>query len=143
MHLAIEQARIAERCDEVPIGAVLIDPNGNIKQAGHNLVVKDSDPTAHAEMNVIRKECASLKNKRLIGYRLFVTLEPCPMCASAISFARISEVIYGASDEKSGGIDYGPKIYSHPQTHHKPKVVKGIYKEICSRLLKDFFKMRR
>ena len=83
MHLAIEQARIAESCNEVPIGAVLIDPEGNIKQSSHNLVIGNSDPTAHAELNVIRRECRSLKNERLNGYSLFVTLEPCPMAATA------------------------------------------------------------
>ena len=143
MHLAIEQARIAESCNEVPIGAVLIDPEGNIKQSSHNLVIDNSDPTAHAELNVIRRECRSLKNERLNGYSLFVTLEPCPMCATAISFARISKIVYGASDRKSGGIEVGPKIFTHSQSHHKPEIVKGINQEICSHLLKNFFKLRR
>ena len=143
MHLAIEQARIAESCNEVPIGAVLIDPEGNIKQSSHNLVIANSDPTAHAELNVIRRECRSLKNERLNGYSLFVTLEPCPMCATAISFARISKIVYGASDRKSGGIEVGPKIFTHSQSHHKPEIVKGINQEICSHLLKNFFKLRR
>ena len=143
MHLAIEQARIAETCNEVPIGAVLVDPEGKIKQSGHNLVIGNSDPTAHAELNVIRRECRSLKNERLNGYSLFVTLEPCPMCAAAISFARISKIVYGASDRKSGGIEVGPKIFTHSQSHHKPEIVKGINQEICSRLLKNFFKLRR
>ena len=143
MHLAIEQARIAESCNEVPIGAVLIDPEGNIKQSSHNLVIGNSDPTAHAELNVIRRECLSLKNERLNGYSLFVTLEPCPMCAAAISFARISKIFYGASDRKSGGIEVGPKIFTHSQSHHKPEIVKGINQEICSHLLKNFFKLRR
>ena len=143
MHLAIEQARIAESCNEVPIGAVLIDPEGKIKQASHNLVIGTSDPTAHAELNVIRRECRSLKNERLNGYSLFVTLEPCPMCATAISFARLSKIVYGASDRKSGGIEVGPKIFTHSQSHHKPEIVKGINQEICSHLLKNFFKLRR
>ena len=143
MYLAIEQARIAESCNEVPIGAVLIDPEGNVKQSGHNLVISNSDPTAHAELNVIRRECQSLKNERLTGYSLFVTLEPCPMCATAISFARISKIFYGASDRKSGGVEVGPKIFTHSQSHHKPEIIKGINQEICSNLLKNFFKMRR
>ncbi len=143
MYLAIEQARIAESCNEVPIGAVLIDPKGNVKQSSHNLVISNSDPTAHAELNVIRRECRSLKNERLTGYSLFVTLEPCPMCATAISFARISKIFYGASDRKSGGVEVGPKIFTHSQSHHKPEIIKGINQEICSNLLKNFFKMRR
>ena len=143
MHLAIEQARIAESCNEVPIGAVLIDPAGNIKQSSHNLVIGNSAPTAHAELNVIRRECRSLKNERLNGYSLFVTLEPCPMCATAISFSRISKIVYGASDRKSGGIEVGPQIFTHSQSHHKPEIVKGINQEICSHLLKNFFKLRR
>ena len=143
MHLAIEQARLAQSCNEVPIGAVLVDPEGHIKQSSYNLVIRNSDPTAHAEMNVIRQECASIKNERLLDYRLFVTLEPCPMCASAISLARISKVYYGASDKKSGGVELGPKIFSHSQIHHKPKIIKGINEDICSRMLKKFFKARR
>ena len=143
MHLAIEQARIAETCNEVPIGAVLVDPQGKINQSSHNLVIGNSDPTAHAELNVIRRECRSLKNERLNGYSLCVTLEPCPMCATAISFARISKIVYGASDRKSGGIEVGPKIFAHSQSHHKPEIVKGINQEICSHLLKNFFKLRR
>ncbi len=143
MYLAIEQARIAESCNEVPIGAVLIDPEGNVKQSGYNLVISNSDPTAHAELNVIRRECRSVKNERLTGYSLFVTLEPCPMCATAISFARISKIFYGASDRKSGGVEVGPKIFTHSQSHHKPEIIKGINQEICSNLLKNFFKMRR
>ena len=143
MDLAIEQARKAEACNEVPIGAILVDQDGNIKQSAHNLVVTLSDPTAHAEINVIRMQCNSLNNERLKGYSLYVTLEPCAMCAAAISSARISTVVYGASDKKSGGIEIGPKIFTHPQSHHKPEIIKGISKETCSKLLKNFFQLRR
>jgi len=143
MHLAIEQARIAEKLNEVPIGSVLIDPAGIVKQASHNLVIKNCDPTAHAEINVIRMECHAIQNERLTGYQIISTLEPCPMCASAISKARIALIHYGASDAKSGGIESGPKIFSHSQMHHKPKITTGTEKAICSELLKNFFQSRR
>ena len=143
MHLAIEQARIAEKLDEVPIGSVLVDPVGRVKQASHNMVKKNCDPTAHAEMNVIRMECQAIQNERLPGYQLISTLEPCPMCASAISQARISLIHYGASDEKSGGIESGPKIFSHFKAYHKPKITKGTEETLCSELLKKFFKSKR
>ena len=143
MHLAIEQARIAEMLNEVPIGSVLVDPEGRVKQTSHNTVIKNCDPTAHAEMNVIRMECYAIQNERLPGYQLISTLEPCPMCASAISQARIARVHYGASDSKSGGIESGPKIFSHSQVHLKPKITKGTENALCSELLKNFFKSRR
>ena len=143
MHLAIEQARIAEKLDEVPIGSVLVDPMGIVKQASHNMVIKNCDPTAHAEMNVIRMECQAIQNERLPGYKIISTLEPCPMCASAISQARISQIHYGTSDAKSGGIESGPKILSHSQSHHKPNITKGTEKALCSELLKKFFESRR
>lgn len=143
MQIAIKQAKLAADQGEVPVGAVLVDSTGLVKQVGHNQVIQNSDPTCHAEINVIRMECAILKNERLTGYRLFSTLEPCPMCSTAISLSRISELVYGASDEKSGGVTVGPRIFSHAQIHHKPKIVGGIEASVCSNLLKGFFKSRR
>ena len=143
MHFAIEQARKAAKCSEVPIGAILVNPDGIIKQSSHNLVLRKSDPTAHAELNVVRAECESINNERLLNYRLFVTLEPCAMCAAALSYARVSQIVYGASDKKSGGVECGPKIFTHSQIHHKPEIIGGVNKEICSEIIQNFFKLRR
>jgi len=143
MDAAIKQALQAKDNGEIPVGAVLTDKHGNIVAESGNLTICDHDPTAHAEINVIRARCKELGTQRIPDHDLYVTLEPCPMCASAISNARIRRVYYGAYDPKSGGIDHGPKIYSHDQCHHKPEIISGIKEKECADLLKDFFEERR
>lgn len=136
------EARAAAARGEVPVGAVIAGPDGVIAQAG-NRTRELHDPTAHAEMLVIRAACAALGQERLTGYDLYVTLEPCPMCAAAISNARIARLYYGAADPKSGGIGQGPRVFSHPQCHHVPEVYDGIDAAASEVLLKDFFASRR
>lgn len=143
MEVAIKQAMIARDNGEVPVGAVLTDSNGVIVAQSGNLTLANYDPTAHAEMNVIRARCAEMKTQRIPEHDLYVTLEPCPMCASAISNARIRRVYFGAYDPKSGGVDHGAKIFSHDQCHHKPDVVGGVMEDQCADLLKEFFEDKR
>lgn len=143
MDLALEQARAAEARGEVPVGAVLVSPDGKIVAQAGNRTRELSDPTAHAEILVIRQACATLGTERLPGHDLYVTLEPCPMCATAISAARVARVYYGAADPKSGGIAQGPRIFSHPQCHHVPEVYDGIGAAESEALLKAFFARRR
>lgn len=142
MDIALQEARAAAVRGEVPVGAVVIGPDGVIAQAG-NRTRECNDPTAHAEILVIRAACAALGQERLTGCDLYVTLEPCPMCAAAISNARIERLYYGASDTKSGGVRQGPRIFSHAQCHHKPEVYEGISATASERLLSDFFANRR
>jgi len=127
---------------EVPVGAVVVGPQGIVSQAG-NRTRELNDPTAHAEILAIRAACAKRGQERLTGYDLYVTLEPCPMCAAAISNARIARLYYGASDAKSGGVGQGPRIFSHPQCHHKPEVYDGIAAKEAEGLLRAFFKEKR
>jgi tRNA(Arg) A34 adenosine deaminase TadA len=144
MELAIEQAELAYDKNEVPIGAVIVDPiTQKIIAKAHNKTEFGQDITAHAEILALRKACRKLKAKRLWNLDLYVTLEPCTMCAAAISFARIKRVIYGAYDEKGGAIDSGVKFFQSKTCHHKPEVVSGILKDESSQLLKDFFKNKR
>lgn len=143
MDQALEQARLAGARGEVPVGAVLVSPSGDVVAQAGNRTRELSDPTAHAEILVIRAGCAALGSERLPGYDLYVTLEPCPMCATAISAARIARVYYGAADPKSGGVAQGPRIFSHPQCHHVPEVYDGIGAVESEALLKAFFAQRR
>ena len=136
------QAMAAGARGEVPVGAVVVGPQGIVSKAG-NRTRELNDPTAHAEVLAIRAACASLGQDRLAGYALYVTLEPCPMCAAAISNARIGRLYYGAADPKSGGVAQGPRIFSHPQCHHKPEVYDGIGAAASEALLRDFFAKRR
>ena len=133
---------LAHHAGEVPIGAVLVYDGAIVAQSG-NLTVSQSDPTAHAEINVIRQRCAEIGTQRIPDHDLYVTLEPCPMCAATISNARIRKVFFGAYDPKSGGVDHGPKIFSHAQCHHKPEVIGGVMEEECAKILTDFFTMKR
>lgn len=142
MDIALTEARAAAARAEVPVGAVIVGSNGIIAQAG-NRTRELNDPTAHAEMLVIRAACAALGQERLTGCDLYVTLEPCPMCAAAISNARIGRLYYGAADPKSGGVAQGPRIFSHPQCHHKPDVYDGIAATEATNLLRDFFAAKR
>lgn len=144
MDLAFCQAKAAYAKGEVPIGAVLVDgATGDVLAADHNRVEELQDPTAHAEMLVIRAVAMSRQEKRLTFADLYVTLEPCPMCATAISFARLRRVIYGAVDPKGGGIDSGPRLYTLPTCHHRPLVIGGSGEEQSAELLRNFFRARR
>lgn len=143
MDQALEQARAAAKRGEVPIGAVLVAPDGRVVAADGNRIVENKDPTAHAEINVIRHAAAAIGSERLIGFDLYVTLEPCAMCAQAISLARIRRVYYGADDPKGGGVHHGARVYDHATCHHKPEVYDGIRAGVAAEMLKDFFKTRR
>ena len=142
MAQALAEAQAAGARGEVPVGAVVILGDQVVARAG-NRTRELNDPTAHAEMLAIRAACAALGSERLTGHDLYVTLEPCPMCAAAMSNARIARLYYGASDPKSGGVAQGPRIFSHPQCHHVPEVYDGIAAEPAETLLKDFFATRR
>jgi len=144
MDLALEEARAAAARGETPVGAVLVDPEGGeiLARAG-NRTRELRDPSAHAEMLAIRAACADRDSERLPGIDLYVTLEPCPMCAALISAARIRRLYYGASDPKSGGVEHGPCVFSHPQSHHKPEVYPGIREADCAAVLQEFFSARR
>lgn len=142
MDVALKEARAAGARGEVPVGAVIAGPEGVIAQAG-NRTREMNDPTAHAEMLAIRAACAALGQERLAGYDLYVTLEPCPMCAAAISNARVARLYYGTADPKSGGVVQGPRVFSHPQCHHAPEVYDGIDALASETLLRDFFAARR
>lgn len=143
MDHALREARAAAERGEVPIGAVIVSTDGTVLAAAGNRTEADRDPTAHAEMLAIRQAAARLGSPRLIDCDLHVTLEPCPMCAQAISFARIRRVYYGASDPKGGGIEHGPRIFTQPTCHHRPDVYSGIAEQEASELLRAFFKERR
>jgi tRNA(Arg) A34 adenosine deaminase TadA len=144
MGLALEEAKQASDRGEVPIGAVLVAPDsGEIIAKDGNRTIESKDPTAHAEILVIRKAAQILANERLIGTRLYVTLEPCTMCAGAISFARISELVFGALDPKGGAVESGARFFELPTCHHRPGVTAGIKKEESAQLLRDFFRARR
>ncbi|MFP1644263.1 nucleoside deaminase [Pontitalea aquivivens] len=143
MDEALAQARAAGLRGEVPVGAVVVAPEGHIVARAGNRTRELRDPTAHAEILVLRAACAAAGSERLPGHDLYVTLEPCPMCAAALSNARIARVYYGASDPKSGGVAQGPRIFSHPQCHHVPEIYDGIGAAEAERLLKSFFAERR
>ena len=138
MDIALSEARAAADRGEVPVGAVILRGGEVIAQAG-NRTRELCDPTAHAEVLAIRAACAVLGQERLTGCDLYVTLEPCPMCAAAISNARISRLYYGAGDPKSGGVAQGPRVFSHPQCHHVPEIYEGISEGPSAALLQAFF----
>jgi tRNA(adenine34) deaminase len=142
MAVALDEARAAALRGEVPVGAVIVRGGQVVARAG-NRTRELADPTAHAEMLVIRAACAVAGSERLGGHDLYVTLEPCPMCAAAISAARIDRLYYGAADPKSGGVAFGARVFSHPQCHHVPEVYDGIGAEEAEAILKGFFKARR
>src|SRR4249920_1797852 len=143
MDLALREARSAAERGEVPIGAVIIGPDGELLAAAGNRTEADRDPTAHAEMLAIRAAAAKLGAPRLVECDLHVTLEPCPMCAQAISFARIRRLYWGAADPKGGGVEHGPRIFDQPTCHHRPELYPGIAESEAAELLRDFFKARR
>ena len=143
MAAALAEARAAGERGEVPVGAVVVSPAGSVIAAAGNRTRELQDPTAHAEMLVIRAACALMATERLTDHDLYVTLEPCPMCAAAISFARIGRLYYGASDPKSGGVAQGARVFAHPQCHHVPEVYDGIAAADSVALLQAFFAARR
>lgn len=142
MDIALAEARAAGARGEVPVGAVVVLGGEVVARAG-NRTRELADPTAHAEILAIRAACAVMGSERLASADLYVTLEPCPMCAGAISAARIARLYYGAADPKSGGVAAGARVFSHPQCHHVPEIYDGIAAAEAEDLLKDFFATRR
>jgi tRNA(adenine34) deaminase len=144
MPLALQYATTGTRRGEVPVGAVLVRATtGAVIAAAHNLTISLPDPTAHAELLVLREGARQLRTARLVDCDLYVTLEPCPMCAQAISFARIRRLVFGAYDPKGGGVVHGPRLYEQPTCHHRPEVVGGVMEAAAAALLRDFFQARR
>jgi len=143
MDLALIEAHKAAERGEVPVGAVIVGPDGRVVAHSGNRTRELNDPSAHAEMLAIRAACGVLGVERLNGHDLYVTLEPCPMCAGVISNARIRRLYYGTGDPKSGGVDHGPRVFSHATCHHVPEVYSGLGEEAASTLLKAFFSAKR
>lgn len=143
MNTALQQAQAAADRGEVPVGAVIVSPAGDVIAQAGNRTRELNDPTAHAEVLAIRQACAALGQERLEAHDLYVTLEPCPMCAGAISFARIRRLYYGASDPKSGGVEQGARVFAQAQCHHVPEIYDGIAQADCAALLTRFFKEKR
>lgn len=143
MDRALQEARAAAERGEVPVGAVIVGPSGEVVAATGNRTREWNDPTAHAEIVALRAACAAAGSERLPGHDLYVTLEPCAMCAAALAAARVARIYYGAADPKSGGVAHGARVFSHPQAHHVPEVYDGIGAEEAERLLKGFFAERR
>ncbi len=143
MEHALALARVASAAGEVPIGCVIVGPDGHVLAEASNCTEADRDPTAHAELLAIRAAARKLGAPRLVDCDLYVTLEPCPMCAQAIAFARLRRLYYGAADPKGGGVEHGPRIFSQPTTHHRPEIYGGIAEREAGDLLRTFFKERR
>lgn len=143
MDTALQEAEAAADRGEVPVGAVIVAPDGRVVARAGNRTRELSDPTAHAEILVIRAACAALGSERLPGHDLWVTLEPCPMCAAAISAARIGRLYFGAEDARMGGVRHGARVFEHPQCHHRPEIYQGLREGDAQRLLRDFFAARR
>jgi tRNA(adenine34) deaminase len=142
MDLALDEARAAAAAGEVPIGCVIVQDGEVIARAANRTLI-DRDPTAHAEMLAIRAAAAEIGSERLVDCDLYVTLEPCAMCAGALSFARIRRLYYGAADDKGGAVENGVRFFDSPSCHHRPEVYNGIGEAEAAALLKDFFRARR
>ncbi len=140
---ALELAKQAALAREVPVGAVIVSSDGAVICEAHNRIVELKDPTAHAEILAIREAGEILGSERLMGCHLYVTLEPCTMCAGAISLARLARVYFGCLDPKGGGVEHGACFFDQPTCHHKPDVYGGLYEEESAQLLKDFFADKR
>jgi tRNA(adenine34) deaminase len=143
MRQALELASEAAARGEVPVGAVVVDADGRIVAAAGNRTLADRDPSAHAEMLAVREASARLGSERLVGHDLYVTLEPCAMCAAVISFARLRRLYFGAGDPKMGAVEHGPRLYTQPTCHHAPQVYGGIGEAEARALMVAFFKARR
>ena len=144
MLVALDQARIGFDAEEVPVGAVIIESQtGKIVSKAHNRVQQLQDPTAHAEILAIRSASYKVGNAKLTNLDLFVTLEPCAMCAHAISLARINKLVFGAYDSKNGGVEHGARVFSNPACNHIPEIIGGVYETEASDILREFFKARR
>jgi tRNA(Arg) A34 adenosine deaminase TadA len=143
MQMALDEAAAAAKAGEVPVGAVLVNADGKVLARARNQMRHRHDPTAHAEIGAIRAACEKLGNERLNDCSLYVTLEPCPMCAGAIAEARIAKLFYGAADVKGGAVDNGVALFDQKSCHHAPEVIGGLCESDCAALLKDFFALRR
>lgn len=143
MKAALAAAKKAADEGEVPVGAVVVDAEGTVVATAGNRTRLDNDPTAHAEVLAIRQAAQAMGQDRLAGCALYVTLEPCAMCAAAIAHARIERLVFAASDPKSGGTIHGARVFDHPQSHHKPEVVSGVDAQAAEALLTDFFATKR
>jgi tRNA(adenine34) deaminase len=143
MMLALAEARAAGERGEVPVGAVLVAADGQVLAADGNRIVERHDPTAHAEILVLRSGAEKLNNERLIGTSLYVTLEPCAMCAGAASLARVARIVFAALDPKGGAVLHGPRFFEQPTCHHRPAVSSGQHAEESAALLKAFFAAKR
>lgn len=144
MQLALAAAQAAAEAGEVPVGAVIVDPaTDEVLATAGNAPIAGHDPTAHAEIRAIRLAAEKLGNYRLSGMELYVTLEPCAMCAGAISFARIGRLVFGAADEKGGAVLHGPRFFDQPTCHWKPEIVPSVLADESSQLLRTFFRERR
>ena len=143
MARALDEARAAAARGEVPVGAVITDSGGQVIAAAGNRTRELSDPTAHAELLAIRAACAAVGSERLTGCDLHLTLEPCPMCAAAIGFARVARLYWGAPDPKGGGVEHGPRIFAQPTCHHAPELYGGVGEAAAAALLRGFFAERR
>jgi tRNA(Arg) A34 adenosine deaminase TadA len=143
MDLALAEAERTRELGEVPIGAVVLSADGEVLAQAGNRTLQQRDPTAHAELLAIRAACAKLGSERLVGCDLYVTLEPCAMCAAAISFARIRRLYFGAADPKGGAVEHGPRLFAQATCHHAPEVIGGIGEARAASLLREFFAKRR
>lgn len=144
MQIALDEAHKAALVDEVPVGAVIVHgETGEVVATAHNEMAGKPSPVAHAEMLAIARACESLEQGRLNEYDIYVTLEPCPMCAQAISFARFRRLYFGAYDPKAGGVEHGPRVYQSSSCFHKPEVIGGIQEVECGELLVNFFRKKR
>jgi tRNA(Arg) A34 adenosine deaminase TadA len=143
MDRAVRLAQAAAENGEVPVGAVVVDADGNVVGEAANAPIRLHDPTAHAEVLAIRAACEQAGNYRLPGHTLYVTLEPCTMCASTISNARIARVVYGASDPKGGAVESGVRFFDSPTCHHRPEVEGGLRADVAAEMLRTFFRSRR
>lgn len=143
MAMALSEAEAAAARGEVPVGAVLVGADGRVLAKGGNRIVERKDPTAHAEMLVLSEGARAAGNERLVATTLFVTLEPCAMCAGALSLARVARLVFAAEDPKGGAVLHGPRFFGQPTCHHRPEIVRGAYADESARLLKDFFRARR
>ena len=143
MTMALEEARSAAERGEVPVGAVIVAADGELLARDGNRILEQRDPTAHAEMLVMRAGAAKLRNERLIGTTLFVTLEPCAMCTGAMSLARVRRLVFAAEDPKGGAVLHGPRFFAQATCHHRPEVVSGAFAEESAAMLRSFFAARR